>query len=234
MESKIIRPGEGIVAANTPMIPFNCIFDIDYGLLKTINDSYLDPSVFDVEWFKEHHTIRSLVYELYNRDLPNPLSICTLDKENTDMQQDLLDTFLKEEYSTILSNAIPTELFHLLKSYKSVDGINPYILYESEEEEEYLDSITDFDGIQKISLAELLDEIGYIEQFFFKSIYKDIYFDTLADSIEAKSVYLANYKFNTDSHFVVLSDYLATVIAKKNKIRTIDIYNRMKLGGEIK
>lgn len=231
INSIIIKPGEGSISGiNMPLIPFNCIFDTDYGLLKLIYNDYLDPSVFDIEWFKKHNKIRELVSSLYNRDFPNPLSLCVLDRENKDkFIDDLYKSFFQEKYNEILSSSLRTEIFNLLLLFDISKDVKATIIYSNSLELEYMNCIKELNPFNKISFTELAENINIYQQFYFKSIVNDIYIDILADSIKVKNIYLTNYSFNNEGHFIAVSEPLKTLIANKNFIRLIDIYNKSKL-----
>lgn len=231
INSKIIQPGEGnISGVNMPLIPFNCIFDTDYGLLKLIYSEYLDPSIFDIEWFRKHNRICDMVSCLYERKFPNPLSLCLLDREDKDnFVDELYKSFIEEKYNEILSNSIRTEIFNLLSLFNISKDVKTTIVYSNSLELEYMELIKELKIIPKISFTELAETIDIYQQFYFKSIIDDDYINIIADSLKVKNIYLANYPFNNEGHFVAISEPLKTLIANKNFIRLIDIYDRSKL-----
>lgn len=213
-----------------PLIPFNCVFDIDYGLLDLIYSNYLDPSVFDLDWFLSHNKIKDLVLALYERDTSNPLDICL---KNKSLADDLYKSFMKEKYNEILSHCISTEILNLIYMYQESKEIRPAIVYSNSLELDYMNMINGLKDISKISFSELPESIEYYQQFFFKSLYDDIYLDSLVNHIKVKTIYIANYRFNskTDENAMSLVKPIEILLSNKNDIRIIDIYNREKLGG---
>lgn len=226
MGKTIIRPGEGNFTGFFPLVPFNMLFDTDFGLMKVIYKDYMDPAVFDVDWFKEHNQIRKMTIALYHREIPNPLSVCVNDKE---IQDELYHDFITGAYNDILNTSIGTEFNTLLRYWSMTKEIKPTILYSDERELEYMDQFRDLQSFPKVSLDKLFETIDRYTQFYFKSIYDDIYMDTIADSIFSKTVYLANYPFNRSQIFITLSTALQEITSKPNDIKLIDIYSEEKL-----
>lgn len=230
----ISRDAMNISGITLPLIPFNCIFDTDFGLLKLIYAEYLDPSVFNINWFKENSKICNMVLSLYTRKHINPLMICINDIDNKEeLANNIYTEFKNEKYNEIVYNSMPTEFLNLIKLYSLTD-IKPTILYSNSIELEYMDNFKELKDINKISFVDILNSGADIyEQFFFKYIYYDIYLRNLVDvfNFKVRTVYFANYSFNHNEELLIDSSYIDKILKNKNKILLIDLYDLSKLGG---
>ena len=233
MKTTIInRDTLNISGITLPLIPFNCIFDTDFGLLKLVYKEYLDPSVFNIDWFKDNNKICNMVLSLYTRKHNNPLMLCLNDIDNKEeFANDMYVEFIKEKYNEIVYNSVATEFLNLIKLY-TISDIKPTILYSNSIELEYMNNFKELKNINKISFIDLLESGSDIyEQFFFKYVYNDIYLKTLVDSLKIKTVYFAKYHFNYDEELLIDGSYLTKILENKNKILLIDLYDLSKLGG---
>ena len=82
MLTGVATPG----ASQTPLISFNSIYDLDIGLIKLIQNEYLDESIFDKNFF--NRPLLSMIYDSYHRENFNPLTMFSKSKD-----MELLDEY---------------------------------------------------------------------------------------------------------------------------------------------
>lgn len=218
----VIQYGEGNTSGVlTPLIPFNCLIDTDFGLLALISKSYLDTSIFNIEFFNENKEISKLVKSLYFREEENPLSICLLDNNYAN---DLYTDFMNQKYDDILKVSLTTEVYNVIELYKIYGDIRPTIVYKTESEKRLLDHLKVTKTTQKIQIDEV--NFDLYNQFYFKSV-NDNYCNKISKYVNTKMVYIANYKFNLDSDNNVKENKNTLLMnINRNKFMLFDIYNR--------
>ena len=226
MSTTIIKPGSVDTSGiNTPLVSFDCIIDTDFGLLNLIDSNYLDSSVFDVDFFNQHHKIRKLVKVLYERENKNPLSICV---KNKDIDIDsLYQEFMNDKYTDILKRSMVTEIYNLLEQYKLSGEVKPTVVCRKEEEINCLKELPLFKQFPILLLNEI-EDISYYHQFFFRYI-DDEYIITLSPAIKNKTVYLINQKFNgIPDEGLFPKESTKILFNNRNSIHMIDKYNNNK------
>ena len=85
----------------TTLIPFDLIIDTDYGLAQLIKDEYYDKTVFDGTLESQD---QDLLWFLYSRNNPNPLSVLMWDEDDKDSMDSLYEDFINTKYIDILKN----------------------------------------------------------------------------------------------------------------------------------
>lgn len=229
MSTTIIKPGTIDTSGNnTPLVSFDCIIDTDFGLLNLIDSNYLDSSIFDIDFFNNHHKIKELVKVLYEREERNPLSICVKDKSDIDIDM-LYQQFIDEKYTDILKRSMVTEIYNLIEQFKLSGEVKPTIICRKQEEIDCLKELPLFSKQFPIILLDEIEDISYYKQFFFRYI-DDDYIKKLSSEINNKTVYVINQKFNC----IVGEGLLPTkstriLFDNRNSIHTIDMYNINKL-----
>lgn len=231
MSSSIIRLGEGNTSGvMTPLIPFNCIFDTDFGLLVLINKSYFDSSVFSVDFFHKNSTIKDMVKVIYEREEENPLSVCIL-PEKKELEDELYNDFISKKYEDILRFSMTTEVYNTLELFKLYGDVKATIVCESEIEEQFLKKFKVTKNMQTIRIDEL-KEVNFYQQFFFKSI-NDFYCNMISEFIDTKAVYIADYKFNIDENRNIKDNKNTLLLGlSRNNFKLFEIYDRNNLKGE--
>lgn len=227
MSSTIIKPGSVDTGGiNTPLVSFNCIIDTDFGLLNLIDNDYLDSSIFNIDFFNNHHKIREMVKVLYEREDKNPLSVCIKDS-NYDIES-LYNEFMKEKYTDILKRSMVTEIYNLLEQFKLSGEVRPTVLCTAQEEIDCLKELPLFKQIPILLMEELADVSQY-NQFFFRYI-DDKYINHLSKFIKCKTIYIINHKFNGIPYQGVFpTESTKILFENRNSINMIDMYNVNKL-----
>lgn len=217
-----------VQGVNVPLIAFNTIFDTDFGLMLLIDRKFLDSSIFNIDFFNNHHTIKAMVQALVIRDEINPLSICFKDPSKKDVMNSLYNEFMDTHYSEILELSMLTGMAEFIKMTELVTSdVKASIVCTKQSE---IDMCRKHIG-EKIPIY-LLDEISsdflnYSQQFIFKYMH-DEYSETLVPKITDKTIYYARYNFNyLDSEN---PDPIALQAVKNyNQLSMIEIYSSEKL-----
>lgn len=226
----LIHRGEGnISGVNMPLIPFNCIYDTDFGLLSLIYDEYLDPNVFDVEWFQKNHIIKDMVRSVYDRATPNPLLLCLKEKDSN-LANELYQQFMMEKYEEILYRSMVTGIADLIFLSKTAGEATPTIVYRDKRELDIINQDSNLSKITKVTVKEAIRNMDMYQQFYFKS-FQDVYLSELIDSdkLNTKTIYIARYPFNLDEKNETDNTIITLLLMKKNNVFSIDIYDRLKL-----
>lgn len=216
----------------TPLIPFNCIYDIDFGLVRfmyengyTSNKDLIDPSFFDL--FKED--TRKVILKLYSREEENPLKLFT--KENVDADN-LYVEFMKNCYKRIIRSSVHTGIYEICSEFKNEKSIKASILYSNEDEYYMLKDDPRLEGIDLIDLDQVNKKIKEFNLFFFKSI-DDMYIDLFAKKIHSKAVYFLDYKYNFNKQGALKESVYTDILeVNRNILNIINVYDRSRLGME--
>lgn len=231
-----IVPGvTNIQGVNAPLITFESLVDTDFGLMLYIDRNFLDTTVFDVEFFNSHHTIRKMIWALMNRDKWNPLYICM--SKNLEAPESIADELYEEfiyndnHYEKIIELSALTNLCDFIR-ISEVTGkeVRPTIVCQSEYEKDFIKKkISQYTPITLYKEIENSD-IGY-QQFFFRHISDPhmFYEGSINEFIgQNKTVYLADYKFNNVSDLSVIKDGspLHELTTSANQIRIYSIYDK--------
>lgn len=228
--------GTGISSGLSLLIPFNCLVDTDFGLISLINREYLDPNIFNVDYFKENTIIRDMVRFLYDRECENPVLWMMNDRNNIELANDIYNQFMKDHYKEILNLSMVTEIYNFIKLQSTIgEDIKCFITYRNDLELELLEDENyifknNIKNAIKVKLSEVRNMINIIDAIYIKS-FNDVYIKILLDIIENKSIYVAAYKYNINisNNPELGNDILTALQYSKNVIRLMDIYNRSKL-----
>ena len=229
----------------TPLFEFSTLFDIDVGIMSLIGAKYLDSSIFNIDWFKEHTSIRELVKAVYERVDTNPLIQASKPSWDHEELKELYESFLEgDTYKEVLDRSVSTELYNLFGYFVAMGDIYPYICYSNDLELEFLKKIKaleDFKDDRFIKLDKLImkpDDYKFIMQYYAKDC--ENMFMTAVSSMLSKyrdgiyrTVYLVDYNFNMqdgNTKFKLVPNILS-ILSRNHSIRTIGMYNRSKLEG---
>ncbi len=223
---KIIQQGMGDTSGDMcPLIPFDVIVDTDVGLLRYIYNSYMDPEIFNKDFFFDK-SIKQLVKELYKRKEVNPIHLCINPKYKKSCDT-LYEQFIDECYEEILDLSVKTEFYRLVGLFKADSDIKVNIVCNFTMEADIL-SKEELTKDCNIIMRRDIKSVDKYEQFYFKK-YNDI--NPYLKCMKAKSIYFAGYMFNFDDNGCVI-DLPYEIYLLGNRISVIDIYNRSKLEEE--
>lgn len=207
------------------LIPFECIVDIDMGLIKLLKFEYRNPEYF----FKGilDGPDDCIEYELVNRKNRNPLSIPTnMSKVDDETIGAWYQQFIEKEYTKIMELSTSTSLADLVKlsSFNTDKVLRTTILCSNDEEANI---------VRKRSYGEttiVVDTNDTFDMTKYDAVYlKDVYDIEQYTGVVGKTIYVANYAFNmldnTESDDVVL-DYTPLIkYLDDNEIRVYTVYN---------
>ena len=206
------------------LIPFECIVDIDMGLIKLLKYEYRNLDYF-FKGILDGEDVY-LQYELMRRKNRNPLSIAA-DLQKTPMG--ILDNwyaqFLEKEYSRIIELSNCTGLADITKvaSFNSDRILRNTILCRNNIEAELVRKRTLGENKIVVHNGEGFD-VGKYDAIYLKDVY-DIQRYT---GIVGKSLYFANYGFNLidnpeDDELILEYDPIINYI-NDNEIRIYSVY----------
>lgn len=216
-----ILPGMGNTGnLMSPLIPFNMIIDTDVGLLSLIYKSFMDPRIFNKDFFFGK-TVNQLVKELYYRKKENPLHLC-INEEYVDSCDNLYNQFMEQHYDRILNMSVITEFYRLVGLFMEDSDIKLTIVCEKEKEIELLRKQENTKACN-IILADTLNPktIQSFKQFYFKSIADATAY---TKHMKDKTIYFANYAFNKNEEGRISSHPLIPLLLENNVVNLIDIY----------
>lgn len=98
---------------------FETLFDIPFGIIRTIAASYNDPNVFDQHWMTyDNYTLRAVLYE---RDTYNPILAVmkNSDREEADSLLQEMQKY-KDVYESILNRSPMTSIYQLLEQIYAI------------------------------------------------------------------------------------------------------------------
>lgn len=215
----------------TPLIPFNCIYDVDFGLVRymyengyTQNDDLLDPGFFAP--FKGD--VRKIIAQLYQREDENPL---TLFLRNNNDAEELYLEFLQKHYERIIRSSVHTGIYELCVNFKNEKSIKAGIVYSSEAEYYMLSTDDNLSHIELIDIDNLKPRMNEFNSFFFRST-NDFYLELFSKFIKSSSIFFLDYNFNLDSSGVKRNTLTAALRVNRNEINIINTYDHTRLGME--
>ena len=201
------------------LVSINALVDTDIGLYNLIKEQYLDPGVFDIEYFK-NSSILDFIETTYFREDDNPLYLIA-NKDN--LNKDLLDAFYidfyKNVFKDIYDRSTYTDILHLINSFVDTGEIDVTILYYNkycldklkEDQKDQLDSKVNFIYFEDLT-SEKLDSYT---QIFLRSIYE---VDQLPINgfTSPKCFYFSSFRPNIDM--------------KKKDLKRTDVLNELMTG----
>jgi hypothetical protein len=108
------------------LISINALVDIDIGLFTLIRDEYLDPSVFNLDYFKNSN-ILDFIKTTYFRHTDNPLyAISNIDHDTLD---EYYMEFYKTQFEAIYDRSTYTDILHIIKLFLESKEIEVSVLY---------------------------------------------------------------------------------------------------------
>lgn len=212
----------------TPLISFNTIFDLDYGLIQLIKESYFDQSVFQKDYFIRSSRINDILVDLYCREAKNPLYIMAKEEIDKDLLDQYYGEFLLKEQEAIHSHCITTSVLWMVKSFNESQVIKPYILCFNDIDVKYVKDEPFLKKIPIIMKDELISKIDLISSFYFKDVDEA---ETIQDKARSKNIYFASYGPNLSGNDLCNPDLINKLIKNNNQIGVFDYYDSNILGG---
>lgn len=106
------------------LIDFDMIFDIDVGIIRTIDEKYCDESIF----YKEVTNLDDELLQglLYRRTMVNPLQVAFIDESMTEEMDSIYDQLLMNEFEDIVLNSTPTAIYDIIQNF--INGSNGTVI----------------------------------------------------------------------------------------------------------
>lgn len=209
-----------------PLISFNTIVDLDFGLINFVYDKYLDTSVFNIDYFNKKPS--EIAYDLYWRKNKNPLK----EIAKPDVSDEKLDIyykeFMEEKINEIYTYSISTNMIDTIQSFNESQIIEPIIFCYSNEQINLLDDEPILSKNKKILINSLSSkDLRIYKQFFLKSVDEINYFSKCI----YKSFYISSLRcnFNESGEDFQDRDIIDNIIRNGNSIGIFDIYRNISI-----
>lgn len=210
-----------------PLISFYTIVDIDVGLIRLIKREYLNPSAFDIEFFKR--PLINIIHDLYYRKMQNPIYLFAKDNIEKEKIDQYYSDFLNEKMDDILDLSVTTAMEDLIELFADSSEIIPTILCYTEEQINILNNTDKYKKYTKVLLRDLGKTMKYsYTQYYFNLISEAEYFLDAKN----KSFYFSTCgrNLNEDDSDIIESSIIGSLISKSlNQVSLIDLYNKKEL-----
>lgn len=182
---------EGLFSKQNLLIPFNCLVDIDFGMIKLIENEFLDSDYIDRSIYK--YSDNQITYILLNRLYENALSVVMME------YNDFLESNIYGSYkSKILSLSRYTDIINILITTKKLNLLNITILCRDLQEEQFIRKhIMSFNENIRIIINDDIAKINF-------DLYNTIFIDRISNlekiknNIPLNNIYLYKARYNLE------------------------------------
>lgn len=225
-----IQMGQGdTIGIIRPLVPFNCIFDTDIGMIELIRNEYRSPDIFNIEYLDSFTSNRDLIGILYHRKCLNPLLLFMNNKEDTETADDLYNQFMDTKYVDILQHSVYTGLYKLVSYFNYSEEIAPILAYANDTEEYILSSNKTLSNFKRVNINDIVNTCTDMNVFYFKSA-SDSYFTISLPILKSKNIMILDYGFNFDEEGgIVATKETATAELNRCQYSIINAYNRKEI-----
>lgn len=216
----------------SPVIPFNLVYDTDYGIIRYIRDTCKDAPNYDAGVLNLHKIF--LIQLLANRDVVNPVHLVMEDDEEFKEQADeIYENIMKYDYAEVLARSINTAIYDYVSLLGKTEGVvTPYILCKRDEEVDFIRSNFEpyKEGSCKITIGKV--DANKYDPLFTKSIQDmpEMYYN-----VGGNNIYLARYPFNVDTDEngkeIPKADG-SILLFTRNKCNIINVYKKEYMNPE--
>lgn len=226
---EVLGGGLGLSNKSNPLISIYNIIDLDMALIKYIITSFRNQQVFDLDKIKDM-TYFDILGELYRRKYKNPLYFLKKSDEYDGFLDQCYQEFQVDHESEILNRAVYTEFYNVLLDFEASGDIIPNILYYTEKQLEFLNSIEEFSSINKVSINDIINSEtsrDKFTQFYFK------YLDEIRPfMLEGKTYYFSTcgLNLNDENNDLRDQDLIKDIIDINSKINLFDLYQMDIIG----
>lgn len=236
-KTRIIRPGENIASMGnlySPLIPFECLFDTDVGLIQVIRKEYRSGGIFNLELMDRLSVDRrDLIYYLYTRENQNPL-LSFMNEPDIETADQLYQEFKEKLYDQMIENGVFTGLFQLCKMFVDSPEIHPYIYYRNLFELNFLKQFENELGSTRLVDKDYVNKNKKDFNQFYIKYTDDQYTISLIQFIDHRSVYILGYSFNfelDEEQNYHLKETVGTAgfTVRRNIINVVDAFDLNKL-----
>ena len=237
-KTDIIANFGNISGIDKVLIPFNCLYDLDVGVIKLISEEYRSPDMFNLGFLDQ--TVKDkqrLVNTLYTRDNYNPLLLFMNDPYNVEVADDFYNQFISREdtYTKIIDECVYTGLYKMIQMNDAIKEVSFSIMYNNNIEYNELTNNDLFKNLELYSSEELLHKkkLDIFGSLFFKTP-KASFLEIMKEKINNVTLYFLDYKYNFDEDDQLINkellDYYA--IDRDCDISIISAYDITKLKTE--
>ncbi len=195
-----------------PLISFNCLFDIEVGLIKLINKNFNDPRVFDANTLDSLDSNIKVTRFVFNSTSDNILLDILRDKD-IEIANEYYRQFIEQEYDNILINSVYTDLIGLLDTMESQPDVKASVFCINKQEVDFIHKYLSPD-IQAVTIEDMREHFDIYKQFYFRSIINDPYLNTIYKGISKSFVYLLDYRRNFDNEGKLKNTDIITTMEK--------------------
>ncbi len=183
------------------LISVNALIDIDIGLYLLIKDEYLDPDIFDVDFFNSSNMLK-FISTSYLRVDDNPLYNVSVSTDHN-LLDEYYAQFITDKYNEIYDKSVYTDIIKLLFMFCEVGELNTSILYYKDYSFDMLQKDIESGVLPKnISLVDAKTlkgrDLDKYNQIYLRSIHE---FDVLPlnSFTTPKNFYISSFGPNYDS-----------------------------------
>ena len=208
-------------------IEFEALYDIPFGIIRTIQYHYNDPSVFLQRWMNyDNYTLRAVLYE---RDQYNPVLAAMIKpdiaKADTILQDIYRSSFVYKtvlKHSPLISMANFLHQLIVLKSGNNGDILNYKVICKNEMQANKLKE--DFRGVE-YSLNGFDFNVHPYDLIILEK-YENILQYSKKKPVVGKQIWIPEFAYNMDQDQKDTPDLtISTLIGDVNKISTYEPYS---------
>lgn len=216
----------------TPLIPLNCIYDYDVGVMRFMYETgYYKSCDCNQEFFELFMTNpKKAIASLYAREDENPLvGYVYYSKDALDL---LYSALFKEHGTKILHASVRTGIYDLCVAMNNENSVKGSIIYKNSDEYEFLKNDRRLAHMELVDL-EYIKNLDDYNCLYFKSL-EDAYLSLFINKINSKSIYILDYRynFNKDGDLISTNNHLQ-LKNNRNIINIINAYDKSRLGMEV-
>jgi hypothetical protein len=205
------------------LIPFNCLFDYDVGLIKLIKQFYNDPSVFNQNTLDRLYSNKDIVEFVFNSDSQN-IIMDIMNNPDEEIATEYYTQFMEREYSEILKNSVYTGLLNLVEKLDNESDATYSIVCLRKEEIRFMNTYLKEFRVE--TPEDIIPRISIFHQYFFKTTVNDPYFDIFKQYPEGETIYILDYRRNFKPNGEIMPNQdLLILEAKHNRFSLINSYN---------
>ena len=208
-----------------PLISFDTIVDTDVGLINLIRYFYLDPTVFDENWF--NRPMVKVIADLHYRSQENPLYLISNPNDTRLNKYEILDEYYQEFISTkevdILKHSVTSGVLNLIDQFNKSGEIKTTILCYTENQRDIIRSEPAL-AYNTTILFDEIEDMNKYNQFFFKRIEEAEPFKDL----KYKTIYFSDFKMNLNESGEDLKeiDLIDQFALNHNAINIFNMYRK--------
>ena len=206
------------------LIDFNCYIDTEIGLIRLVQNKYLDSRVFNKKILSSGS--RNILLSLIERKELNPLYVIANDNISKEDLDDYYKEFMETEYESILNYSYITEMENLINLFKTEPSIHVTFLCNSELEANLIRSLKTLSIKYNIIFRDDNNDKSKYSTYYFKYVNDDL----LDYIFPFKNYYFSKYKLNfNDELDFERRDYIDVINKMGGEVRIMDLYNRLYL-----